>query len=49
MITIQRFVQLAQADAAPSATLSSMRIHPFIASGFCGRILRRTSGGAAPV
>jgi hypothetical protein len=49
MITIQSFVQLAQADAAPSATLSSTRIHPFIASVSCDRLLKRASACAVPV
>jgi hypothetical protein len=48
MITIQRFVQLAQADAAPPATLSPTRIHLFVASGLGGGLLQRASGGTVP-
>ena len=48
MITVQRFVQLAQADAAPSATLPSTRIHLLVTSGLCGRLHERAICGAVP-
>jgi hypothetical protein len=47
MLMTQRFVQLAQADAAPSPILSSARKHNFHDFGFCGRVCTGTNNRAA--
>ena len=49
MLMTQRFVQLAQADAAPSAILSPARKYNFGDSGFCGCIRTGTNSHAASV
>ena len=49
MLISQRFVQLAQADAAPSAILSPARKCNFRAFGFCGCIRTGTNNRAVSV
>jgi len=49
MIMTQRFVQLAQADAAPSAILSPARNHNFRGFGFCGCLRICTNNDTASI